>query len=465
MIKIFSGTRTAITGTAKRPCRPIRARRPAATVGCWLACALIVALLSTAGPVWAASGAMQVTRIIQGQASVRSTDLRIIPPGSKTARNMKLRVGAQIQNGTEIDVPAGTRISLTSSNGNVLETQGGQTRLKVIGVSTKGEKFEVLMGKVGAFVNNKLSFWSIGHGQQTAAATSTQYIVGVDSKDELTVHVSEGVVEVQRPAKVKVAGKEYGGYKTHEKVEAGQTLSQAQQVSPYRTFEDAVAYFEMQRRIAVDNGDQWGAASWNYNLATLKSDAATTRAEARAAAQLFREGYEHVPLVETDQYWAVVYLVGYGDAMFNAGDYTQARDGHLFALETLMESDPTLESFMATIIKFSLGHDFLKTNEADRAKLAFQDALEVFYDGFEGDYGDEEALELGGIWFSLGVANHRLGEWEDAEFAFGAARETFVALAPGAGIVEEIDRRMRAVNTRQRGGHDDDDYLDFAAFE
>jgi tetratricopeptide (TPR) repeat protein len=413
--------------------------------------------LAPAQPAWA-SGGMHVVAIEKGGTPVGQTRARILLPNSKKAQSTPIQVQQTfLKAGTEIAAPDDTSILLRSSNGNELTVWPG-TRLKVIGVSPKGESFEVF-GKVAAFVRKKLSFFSLGSRKKKAAASSTRYTVEVGPGDTLDVQVQEGVVEVERPVTMQVGSKKLKGYKTTETVKAGQPLP-PEDVLRYATFDQALAFLQGQLERCMQQGDEWGVAAAYYNLANLAYDSVETPQGAHAAAQMFREGIEKIALVQADPQWAVLYLEGYGDAMFDAGDYSEAHDGHLIALRALQSDwDPSLESYMAADLKVSLGHDLLKLGKLEPAAAAFEDALDVFETDF--DEEDETVLAIGSIYFSLGVVYHRMGDWADAVSALVTAQKIFHAMLPGSGIAREIQEHLDAVENQVIGEEDEDDYVDF----
>ena len=441
------------------------------TMHLWLRCIVLGLLLFTAVPASAGPGYMTIERIMVDGTSRQSGNFDLILPKSKTKTPKQLRVGANLTIGTEIRVPAGTSITLLSSNGNKLESKPGGMTLKVIGVSPKGEVFEVFFGSVQAFVNKKLDFFNIGHGGKTAAAKSTNYTVSIGANNQLLVQVDEGIVDVQQPARVEVGGKKYTGYLTHDQLQAGQSLSQAQ-TSEYQSFAIAAASFRQQRDLALESGDEWTAANWQYNLANLAYDTAQTPAAAREAAAHYRYGIENIALLETDLYFAALYLDGYAGAMFDAEEYKEAMAGHIIALAALQEWDPELESFLASAIAVSLGNDLLKTKENDAAIEAFEAAGDALLNGFDDNAQDEEILEnILLVSFGLGVAYHRLERWEDAAEAFNVVQSLMLELQAALDMLEdedveeideiiaEIDRRLEAIYAGQSSPDDDDEYL------
>src|SRR6187402_682969 len=104
----------------------------------WMA---LPVLLLSATMAWGAP-VMKVTEVRVGQQPAKSASVKIFYPNEKKSATKDLAVGDGLDPGVEIVVPANTEITLTSLNGNVIKVQPN-TQFKVIGVSDKGETFNV----------------------------------------------------------------------------------------------------------------------------------------------------------------------------------------------------------------------------------------------------------------------------------------------------------------------------------
>lgn len=416
---------------------------------------VIFALLLLGADVAWSAAATRVTAIKVGQQSVAEVaNIKILYPQDKQYKTITLKVNAELVSGTDILTPANTEITLTSINGNIL-TVRANTHYKLISADTKGESHEVLRGGIWTFIRKQLSFYSVNSRATAAAARRTEYTVDVGEKQDVTVKVITGTVELERSERIAVDGKEFGGYKDLVTLNANEerTVERRPEIQRFSSFAEARTQFEQQVASAKQRGDQWGEAESQYNLAQLTYDAMRNKAGALAAVQLYKDGLA-LPISQQDPRWEVLFTKGVGDSLFDAGDFSEAHRYHSHALEVLKSKlDPTLESYQAADLLVALGNDNLQLGHPEQASAFFQQALDVFEDDFD---TDEDESEVGRIYFSLGVAHQRLNKGAQAREFFQKSLKIEQESDPDTAMVALLTKKLRGEKTE-----DEDDYVDF----
>lgn len=141
---------------------------------------------------------------VDGQSAQTAAGVQVRAPGATARQAQTLSMGEAIASGTEITLPRGARIELTSSNGNRITLHAG-ARFMAGTVTAQGESHQPLAGRMDFQIRKALDFFNIQYDRITAAVKGTEYTVEIDPGQTLTLSVTEGVVEVEREVQMRFA--------------------------------------------------------------------------------------------------------------------------------------------------------------------------------------------------------------------------------------------------------------------
>lgn len=220
--------------------------------------ALFAALVILLAPSTQAAGwTLTVTALHEDGVKVEQASLTIVQVNR--TESVKVRTGQRFTVGTVFIVPARTRMTLRSSNDNVLELLPG-TRLKVSSGSENGEEFGLDAGKIEVVVRRALDFFNVRHDHFQAMVRGTQYSVEVIPQREIRFAVQEGRILIKRQARIRIEDSHTEGtIPVVEYIEAGQKRRYRLDIDKYfarfGNFGDAEAYYSAHLKADRASGD------------------------------------------------------------------------------------------------------------------------------------------------------------------------------------------------------------------
>jgi tetratricopeptide (TPR) repeat protein len=210
---------------------------------------------------------------VNGQPAQSVTGVQVRAPGATRGELQTLDTGSAIAPGSELTIPRGTRIDLTSSNGNKITLHPG-ARFVVGIVTVRGEFHQPLGGRIDFQVRRALDFFNIQYDRITASVKGTEYSVEIDPAKSLKLTVIEGVVEVERQVQIKFAeadsdssesGRTTGPQRSGSSMRIAEDLKTGQSkiyrldveeyLAEFNSFGEAEAYFKKALAEAEASGD------------------------------------------------------------------------------------------------------------------------------------------------------------------------------------------------------------------
>jgi hypothetical protein len=138
---------------------------------------------------------------IDGKMVQSATLSRITP--NKQGDLISIQDGFIFAAGAAFVTPANTRLTLKTSNGNIV-TVAESSCLRITTGSQAGEEFGVDCGKANFDVLKRLGFFNVRHKTYYAQVEGTKYDVEVIPEKEIRFSVAEGKVRVARPVLITV---------------------------------------------------------------------------------------------------------------------------------------------------------------------------------------------------------------------------------------------------------------------
>jgi tetratricopeptide (TPR) repeat protein len=243
---------------------------------------LALALLCAGAATGAQAQSLTVATItVDGQPAQSVSGVQVRLPGATSGQAQTLKTGEAIPPGAELTLPRGARVELTSSNGNTITLHPGARFLTGV-VTAKGESHLPLEGRIDFQVRKALDFFNVQYERITASVKGTDYSVEIDPAKSLTLSVNAGVIEVERPVKIKFAAAEGGatatdattnqgdGIRVVEDLKAGQirtySLDVEEYLAEFRNFGEAETYFKKALATAEASGDKRRIVRALHNL-------------------------------------------------------------------------------------------------------------------------------------------------------------------------------------------------------
>ncbi len=230
-------------------------------------------LVSSAAGSAVAQGLTVTALTVEGQTVQSVSGVQMRAPGAGTAQTRTLNAKDAIAPGTEIAVPRGARVELTSSNGNRITLYPGSRFMAGL-VTGNGESHQPLGGRIDFQVRKALDFFNVQYDRITAAVKGTDYSVEIDPGQTFTLAVTEGVVEVEREVQIRFAAAPLGagagsdddsissetGIRVAEELKAGQRktyrLNVEEYLAEFKNFAEAEDYFRKALALAEASKDR-----------------------------------------------------------------------------------------------------------------------------------------------------------------------------------------------------------------
>lgn len=216
---------------------------------------------------------LTVTRItVDGQPAQSLSGAVVRVSAAARATPQTLQVGQALAPGTEITLPRGALVELTSANSNRITVHPG-ARFVAGMVTNRGELHQPLSGRVDFDVRRALDFFNVQYDRITASVKGTAYTIEIDPRKSLTVTIAAGLVEIERDVQVKIAGRDVqesgdaegasdslgGTIRIAEQLKAGQKrtyrLNVTEYLAEFKSFAEAEAYFARALVEAEAGGD------------------------------------------------------------------------------------------------------------------------------------------------------------------------------------------------------------------
>jgi tetratricopeptide (TPR) repeat protein len=214
------------------------------------ACGLTLCGITSA---WA-QGLTVAAITVDGKAAQSVAGVVVRIAGAVSGERQILNTRQAIAPGTELMPPRGARITLQSSNGNIIILFPGARFLAGV-VTGRGEAHQPLGGRIDFQVRKALDYFNIQYDRITASVKGTHYSVVIDPARSLMLSVTQGVVEVERQVYIRFAAlaadstaeAQSRGIRLAEELKAGQSKTYALNVSEYlaefKNFGEAETYF------------------------------------------------------------------------------------------------------------------------------------------------------------------------------------------------------------------------------
>lgn len=198
-----------------------------------------------------------VTRIENAGKVERIATISRLVKGKRV--EVQIEEGERLLQGSSIITPVGVRLTLKTSNGNVI-TVGESSCLKVTSGGGSGEEFGVDCGKSHFNVVNRLGFFNVSHKDYYAQVEGTSYEVSVKPEQEIAFSVEEGKVRIARPVKIFIQeGQTVGKTEASEILSAGESksyrLNADEYLARFKNFGDAEVFYRKQLEDARATGD------------------------------------------------------------------------------------------------------------------------------------------------------------------------------------------------------------------
>lgn len=193
--------------------------------------------------------------------SVQAVDgVRVTTPGSAIAEKRQLKAHDALAQGSVIDVPGRTVVTLATSNGTEI-TLLPNSRIKLNAVGANGESITQVLGEAWFKVTRALSFFEVAHDRFLAAVKGTEFKVAADGREIQFVWIA-GEIDVSREVMVTIAGEPQGKpVSLTEEVSAERPLVRYQlnvdeYLRDFKTYRDVEQYFRNQVEEDERSGDQ-----------------------------------------------------------------------------------------------------------------------------------------------------------------------------------------------------------------
>ena len=361
---------------------------------------------------------------VQGQAAQSVADVQLRLPGAARSQAATLQARQVLAPSTELTLPPGAMVVLVSSNDNRITLHPG-ARFVVGTVTLKGETHQALSGLIDVQVKRALDYFNISYDKFTAAVKGTRFSVEIDPASSLRFSVTEGVVEVERPAQIRIAGAPLGvadpadaaaspaslsnGIRIVEDLKAGQSkryqLNLSEYLDEFKNFSDVEAYFTQALSEAQASGDKRRIHRALSNL----MEAHLTMARPKAVLDLQGRCLQVAQQLASPQHEAACLGMA-GNAHYRLGENRQSIENHEKALALNERRSAGRDSLAVASNLGNLGNNYAVLGETSKAMDYYERSLAIKERLYAGRDQANIAWSLGAI----GYAHGRLGDHRKA---------------------------------------------------